>query len=133
MTSESCGSACGMIMDLSRSILGSAIVRDGEILELCRTDALPLPDQARLTRMMIQGVVIMAIPKSNEDYFGEFRLMMINHGFMDLILMPLKDRGAITFLCMLVKRPCSVENIIMKASAILEEFGLKWRDRNNDL
>lgn len=133
MSKESCGTVCGMIMDLSESILGNAIITDGKIIEMCRTERLPMPDEARLKNMMVQGVVMTAIPKTNEDYFGTFRILTINHEFMDVVLIPLEDKDAVSYLCILMKRPYKSEIILHEASVILENFGLSRRNARNDM
>jgi hypothetical protein len=122
-----------MIMDLSESILGNAIISDGKIIEMCRTERLPMPEEERLKNMMIQGVVMTAIPKTNEDYFGEFRTITITHEFMDVVLIPLEDKETVSYLCVLMKAPYEGEEIMSKASTILENFGLRRRNARNDL
>ena len=101
-------------MSLDSNIEGIMLVEGGRVRELCRRDVLSTYDDERMNFMGIRGALMLSIPETYEDLFGDTYYVTIKHDSLDVVLIPLARGSAnlTRFLCMYVKRPYDIERII---------------------
>jgi hypothetical protein len=79
---------CREIADFHPNILATGVAKDAQFLAYHFKERVWVPKPERLTVMLGQAMVLTGLPKSNEDFFGQTQVVIVQHEKMHILLFP---------------------------------------------
>ncbi len=116
---------CKTVVSFHRNILGAVLIEQGDLIASHIKPLTPLPEQDRFRNMILQTHALIAIPQSNEDFFGKVGYLMINHENMDVFIFPLILKYPARVLAFSIRAPYNHEKLIQRVSNYLKMICLK--------
>jgi hypothetical protein len=85
------------VTDSHEKIVGAIIVKNGNLLGAYAKPKVPLPQQGKLTELILQAELVLSISKRNTNIFGDVNYAMIQHSILNIFLFPLDQHGTLAF------------------------------------
>ena len=79
---------CRDIAEFHPNILATGVAKDAEFLAYYFKERVWIPKPERLTVMLGQAMVLVGLPKINEDFFGKTNVVTVQHEKMHILLFP---------------------------------------------
>lgn len=106
---------CKEVASFHKNILGTSIIKNGELTASYIKPNVPLPNEIKLKKILLQSHFMTAMAKSNEDYFGELGYVMIRWQNSDVFLFAL-DHSVPELFAFRIVAPYNHERLIRKVS-----------------
>lgn len=101
---------CKAVAEMQDNILGAGIIEKLQLATMYAKPKVPLPREEEFRLMLAQSEVLVSIVRTNEDFFGRFRHIVISYGNSDVVLFPFPNNTAKIFVVQIL-RPYDAESI----------------------
>lgn len=85
------------VTDLHDKIVGTIVVTKGNLLGAYAKPHVPLPQQKKLTELILQAELILSISRRNVDIFGQIRVTTCQHDILNVFVFALPDDATLAF------------------------------------
>jgi len=85
------------ITELHDSIVGTIIVKKGNLLGAYARPKVPIPQMERFSDMFLQAELMVSIPTKNADVFGEVKFVTVQHDILHIFMFLLPDKTVLAF------------------------------------
>ena len=85
------------VTELHEKVVGAIVVGNGSLLGTYAKPHVPLPQQSKLTELIVQAELVISISRRNTNIFGNVNYAMIQHSMLNIFLFPLDKDGTLAF------------------------------------
>jgi hypothetical protein len=85
------------VTGLHEKVVGTIVVRNGSLLGAYAKPHIPLPQQSKLSELIVQAELVLSISRRNTNIFGNVNYAMIQHSILNIFLFPLDQDSTLAF------------------------------------
>jgi len=85
------------VTEIHEKIVGAIVVGSGNLQGTFARPHVPLPQQAKLSELILQAELVLSISRRNTDIFGDVNYATIQHALLNIFIFPLDQDITLAF------------------------------------
>ena len=108
---------CRMVCALDKSVIGAWVIDfTAQLVGRYEIPSNPVPNLEREKIMLVQTVIMLGVPRKNEDMYGKVKRINVTYDHIESLVFPMPDDYVLAIGCI---RPCDIAKIITQVEKII--------------